>query len=428
MSLRWARAIAYSVVALLAVVTVFLIRPLPPRANQQPGEILSEQHEQHINERHDTVGKGETLVGVLARGGVSEVLAREVLKAATMLDPRRIPQGMAVNVRTVAQDTVPTEVSLTLAADRSLHLKRTDSTWTAEEERIPWKTDTIVVQADIKSNLYDAIHAASRDVLPYDARVQLAWALADVFEYRVDMTRDLQVGDAFRVVAERSTAPNGYVKLGKVIAARAKLSGQTTEAIRFHSASVGGDFFDASGKSLRTGFLRAPLQFRRISSGFGLRMHPILGTMRKHEGTDYAADAGTPVRAIGDGVVIRAGWSNGYGNLMEIRHPNGFVTRYGHMRAFASGVHTGSRVSIEQTIGYVGSTGLSTGPHLHFEVLVGGEQRNPRTALANASSAPIPAPERIAFGGERTRLLALLESPAVLASVDPGVRQAGSRQ
>lgn len=428
MSLRGARAIAYGVVALLAVVAIAFISPLPPRAAQPAGEILSAEHADHIRERHDTVGRGETLISVLARGGVSEVLARQALKAATMLDLRKIPAGMPVRVRTATNDTVPNEVILALAADRLLHLKRGDSSWTAVEERIPWRTDTVVVEASIRTNLYDAIHAASRDVLPYDARVQLAWALADVYEYRVDMTRDLQVGDAFRVVAERSIAPNGAVKMGAVIGARAKLSGQVTEAIRFHSAKVGGDFFDANGKSLRTGFLRAPLQFRRISSSFGYRTHPILGTVRKHEGTDYAADAGTPVRAIGDGVVIRASWSNGYGNLMEIRHPNGFVTRYGHMRGFAKGVHVGSRVSIEQTVGYVGSTGLSTGPHLHFEVLVGGVQRNPRTALANASSAPIPSSERVAFADARTRVLAAMDSPRVLASAPSGVTQAGARQ
>src|SRR5688500_15265154 len=142
---------------------------------------------------------------------------------------------------------------------------------------------------------------------------------------------------------------------------------------------------------MRSGFLRTPVAFRRISSGFGMRRHPILGTMRKHQGTDYAANAGTPIRAIGDGVVIRANFNNGYGNVVEIRHPNGYVSRYGHMRGFASGIHGGARVNREQTIGYVGSTGLSTAPHLHFEVLVGGVQRNPRSVLQNASSEPIPA-------------------------------------
>jgi murein DD-endopeptidase MepM/ murein hydrolase activator NlpD len=431
MSLRGARAIAYGVVALLAVVAIVFISPLPPRSNQPAGEIISEQHEAHVNERHDIVGKGETLVSVLARGGISELLARELLKAAKTLDPRRIPAGMIVRTRTAAQDTVPSEVILQLAIDRLLHLRRVDSTWIADEERLPWKTDTVVVAGIISTNLYDAVDSAARDALPSDARQMLTWSLADIFEYRVDMSRDLQVGDAFRVLAERSVGPQGAVRIGNVIAAIMKLSGTTTEAVRFHSAKVGGDFFDQTGKSMRAGFLRAPLQFRRISSVFGMRKHPILGVWKQHQGTDYAADAGTPVRAIGDGTVLRAGWNNGYGNLIEIRHANGFVTRYGHMRGFAQGVHAGSRVTIGSTIGYVGMTGLATAPHLHFEVLVKGEQRDPRTSLRNASSDPIPAAESVAFADARTRVLALIESPARLASAEPvggAVKQAGTRQ
>jgi murein DD-endopeptidase MepM/ murein hydrolase activator NlpD len=135
------------------------------------------------------------------------------------------------------------------------------------------------------------------------------------------------------------------------------------------------------------------------------------------------------VRAIGDGTVIRAGWHNGYGNMIEIRHANGFVTRYGHMKGFADGIHAGSRVTIGSTIGYVGSTGLSTAPHLHFEVLVKGEQRDPRTALRNASSDPIPAAERVAFTDAQVRVMAMMDSPARLASADPAVvRQAGAQQ
>src|SRR6185437_4069190 len=130
------------------------------------------------------------------------------------------------------------------------------------------------------------------------------------------------------------------------------------DAVRFNSESATGDYFDQTGKSMRAAFLRAPLEFRRISSVFGGREHPILGNWRMHKGTDYAADRGTPVRAIGDGVVLRAGWGNGYGNLLEIRHRNGFVTRYGHLSRFATGVHAGSHVSIGETVAYVGGTGL----------------------------------------------------------------------
>lgn len=426
MSLGRTRAIAYGAVALLGVSAVLFTRPLPP-ANK-PGDILLEKHNPW-RERHDTVGRGESLASVLARGGLSDMLVRQAIGAAKMLDPRRIPAGMAVVVRNDTTDTLRTEVILKLAVDRFLHLRRDSAGWNAVEERLPWKTDTIVATGVIRTNLYEAMDVGARDMLPATARIELTQDLADIFEYKVDMTRDLQVGDRFRVVAQRSVGPNGITRVDTILAATMQLSGKVTEAIRFASARVGGKYFDANGKSLRTGFLRNPVEFRRISSGFGMRMHPILGTMRKHQGTDYAANAGTPIRAVGDGVVIKAGWGNGYGNVVEIRHPNGYVSKYGHMRGFAKGIYAGARVNIEQTIGYVGTTGLSTAPHLHFEVIVGGVQRNPRVALANASSDPIPANERVAFAAARSQALAMLGSPAMVASAESAtVRQAGSRQ
>jgi murein DD-endopeptidase MepM/ murein hydrolase activator NlpD len=253
--------------------------------------------------------------------------------------------------------------------------------------------------------------ASARNDLPASARRQLAWALADVYEYRVDMSRDLQNGDAFEVVAERMVAPTGTTRIGRVLAATFKLSGSRIDVVRFSGDSANSNYFDQNGKSMRTEFLSAPLDFSRISSVFGGREHPILGGWRQHKGTDYAADAGTPVRAIGNGVVVREGWGSGYGNLLEIRHANGFVTRYGHLSRFASGVHGGSHVSIGETVAYVGSTGLATGPHLHFEVLVEGQQRDPRTALKSVGGEPVPSAERAAFEEARDRMLAFLDSP-----------------
>ncbi len=310
MSLRKARAIAYGVVALLGVAAVLYTRPLPPRA--PAAEVLSQTpRDNPWRVRYDTVKSGESLASVLARGGVSEVIVREALRAAKTLDPRRIPIGMPVLVRSAPQDTTPTEVILELAVDRILHLRRGDSGWVALEEQLPWKTDTVVIVGTIKSNLYEAMDAAAGDVLPPFARRQLVIKLAeDIFEYRVDMSRDLQVGDEFRVVTQRQVGPRGITRMDTVLGATMKLSGTSIEAVRFRSAKVGGLYFDQFGKPMRSGFLRNPVQFSRISSGFGMRRHPILGTMRKHQGTDYAASSGTPIRAIGDGVVVRANYSS----------------------------------------------------------------------------------------------------------------------
>ena len=278
--------------------------------------------------------------------------------------------------------------------------------------------DTIVVAGTITSSLYAALDRAEAFGLPLTARREIAWSLADIFEYRVDMSRDLKVGDTFSALVERLEQPDGRVSVRRVIGANLALSGQEISAIRFSSRHASGEWFDEEGKSLQAAFLRAPLQFRRISSVFGMRRHPILGSWRQHAGTDYAAPSGTPVRSIGDGVVIFAGRKGGYGNVIDVRHRNGFVSRYGHLRNFAGGVRTGRRVAIGETIGYVGMSGLATGPHLHFEVLVGGVQRNPRVALAMRGGEPIASSERNDFMSTRERTLGALRSFSRAATGD----------
>jgi len=192
-------------------------------------------------------------------------------------------------------------------------------------------------------------------------------------------------------------------------------------AIRFApDSSAGGaaDYFDPRGRSLRATFLRAPVEFRRISSGFGMRKHPILGIWREHKGTDYVAPMGTPVRSVGDGVVVFVGRKGGYGNAVDIRHRNGFVTRYGHLERFAANTRLGARVAIGQTIAYVGMTGLATGPHLHFEVLVDGAQRDPRVALSDRGSGePVRETDRGAFGQTRDALMAALARAPLSAAL-----------
>lgn len=359
--------------------------------------------------RADTLHAGETLAGLLERAGVRGSDAGKILTAATQLDPRRTPAGMPVALRMAPGDSTPSEVVFQPAVDRLIHVRRLgDSAWTGTEERLPWRTDTIALHGVIASNLYAALDDSAATVLPKGARSELAWSLADIYEYRVDMSRELQPGDAFRVLFERSQGPGGVVRIGNILAARFELSGSETDAVRFTNASGRSEYFDQQGRSMRAAFLRAPLEFRRISSTFGRRLHPILGIWRNHTGTDYAANEGTPVRAIGDGTVIFAGRRGGYGNMIDIRHRNGIVSRYGHMRGFARGIRPGREVTIGQTIGYVGMTGLATGPHLHFEILIDGRQRDPRTALKRDSGLPIAAADVSRFDAMRDTLLAKL--------------------
>lgn len=364
----------------------------------------------------DTLGKGESLAKLLARGGLGGDDQAAAIRAATAIDPRKVPAGMQVRFTgdsTNGTDPRPTDVALLLSADRTVHLVRAGNTWSSREERTPWTTDTIVMHGVVHSNLYDAVNAGSGDLLSKGARAELAWTIADIFEYRIDMSRELQDGDAVRAVFERSRAPSGAVRIGAILAAGLERSGAELQAVRFTpQGETRAEYYDQDGRSLHATFLRAPLSFRRISSGFGMREHPILGDMREHKGTDYAAAIGTPVRSVGDGVVVFAGPHGGYGNSIDVRHPNGFVTRYGHMRGFATGIRAGTRVSMGETIGYVGVTGLTTGPHLHFEVLVGGVQRDPLKALKSSAGPPLAPGELAAFDLTRHEALAELDQPS----------------
>ena len=411
---RGARAITFAVVALMVTVALRYTPELPqhPAAEvlQQGASSAPVMLGARSHSRTETLNRGETLIGLLKRAGVSDQAAQEVVRAATAsaVNTRYLRAGMPIEMTADSADDSPRELVFHLGIDRLLRMKRTDAGWSGAEERLPWTTDTVVVGGTIHANLYQAMDSSAAQYFPARAKDELAWAIADIFEYRVDMSRDLQEGDTFRALVERLVGPEGITKVGKVLAASFTLSGNEQSAIRFESASSSAQYYDAAGKSLRAQFLRAPLEFRRISSTFGMRFHPILGRWKAHKGTDYAANAGTPVRAIGDAVVQRAGWSNGYGNLLELRHRNGYVTRYGHMRAFGAGVRTGAHVGIGQTVGYVGTTGLSTAPHLHFEVLVGGVQHDSRAALRSTSGEPLGNNERGTFTLRKEQLLATL--------------------
>ena len=364
--------------------------------------------------RVDTLHAGEPLSAALARAGVRGANALRVLAAAApAVSERKAPAGMLITSKRHTQDSVPREIAFRLDVDRLMRVSRTgDTLWIGAEERLPWKSDTIAVHGVIRANLYQALDDSASPLLAKDARTQLAWTLADIYEYRVDMSRELQKGDDLRALVVRETAPTGAQRIATILAARFTLSGSPIEAIRFADAAGRVEYYDATDRSLRAAFLRAPLSFRRVSSGYGTRFHPILQIWRKHAGIDYAADAGTPVRAIGDGTVTFAGKRGGYGNLVEIRHRNGFISRYGHLRGFATGIHAGKPVTIGQTIAYVGQTGLATGPHLHFELLVNGAQRDPRSALAHSESAEIPSASREEFARQRAASLAILDGAA----------------
>lgn len=363
-------------------------------------------------ENADTLRPGETLGQLLNRQGLASLdlsrLGREV-----GLDARRLRAGLVFNFRRPVGDSIPTRVVVRTGPEERLRLDRgADENWDLSREAIEWRDDVIRVTGRIGTSLYDALDGSIGDgTLGRGERVRLAWDLADVFAWNVDFTRDIQVGDEFNVVLERRLSEEGEVRYGRVLATELVVSGKRLSAYRFEAGGQSG-YYDATGKSLRRAFLRAPVQFRRItSSPSRARFHPILRTYRRHAGTDYSAAPGTPVMAAGQGTVTKAGWSGGYGILVEIRHANGITTRYGHLRGVASGVRAGARVGQSDLVGYVGSTGLSTGPHLHYEFLVNGVPQDSRRVVG-AEGPPIAPSLLPAFQESRSRFDVLLAGPA----------------
>jgi len=368
----------------------------------------------------DTLGARETLSDVLRRGGIVGREYAGFLSAAQGVEVRRLRPGLVFHFRRVRGDSIADRVIVRPGADRRVRLYRLggDSGWVERDELIAWTVDTLRAVGAIATSLYDALDGAIADTaLPAAERVALAWDIADVYDWEVDFTRDVHPGDRFEVVYERLVSPEGERRVRGVLATRVDAGKRPSLAFRFAPDSTHVGFYDDQGRSLKRAFLRAPLQFRRISSGFGNRYHPILHRFRHHDGIDFEAAYGTPVRATADGMVAKISYeADGYGNYLELRHANGIRTRYGHLSRYVAGLHVGQRVTQSETIGYVGSTGLSTGPHLHYEFLVNGQATNPRRKDAAGAGQPVPAAERAAYDHARALLAALLDPVRTLAS------------
>ena len=387
--------------------------PAPPLA---PAEIFTETV--------DTLRSGETLSDLFARHNVDGIDFRR-LDPALALNPRRLRPGLVFSFRQTVGDSGPSHIVVRTTPEQRVTFRRISEGWNASAEPIRWIPQEVRIEGAIDNSLYEALDAGVTDQqLDSGNRQRLAWDLADVYAWEIDFTRDIRPGDRVQVVFERLVSEDGEVRFGRVLASDLTISGKSLTAFRFHPSSTRSAlYFDTDGGSLRRAFLRAPVEFRRISSNFaGARFHPVLGRVRRHEGTDYAARPGTPVMAAGDGVVLRSGWVGGYGNLIELRHLNGITTRYGHLRGFARKIRRGVRVEQGQVIGYVGSTGLASGPHLHYEFRINGVAKDSRRVKIGGG-APVAKADRAAFEQERDRLLALLRQPGGVAAQPDAIAQ-----
>lgn len=299
--------------------------------------------------------------------------------------------------RVVTTDGDFTRFEYEIDNDQYLSVVRTDDGFAAERKDIQYDIITERVNGVITSSLYEAMAASGE-------KAALAVRIGDIFGWEIDFIRDIRKNDNFTVVVEKRFRDGAFQGYGKILAARFMNQGNEHEGYYMKDKDGFTQYYTAEGKNLRRAFLKAPLKFSRISSKYTKRrLHPILKTYRPHNGIDYAAPRGTPVSAIGNGKVIKVARSRAAGKYVKIRHSNGYESSYLHLSRFARGLKVGKKVKQGQTIAYVGSTGLSTGPHLDFRMKKNGKYINP--ARATNPRAPKATKAQIAILKEKAKLL-----------------------
>ncbi|RMD62741.1 MAG: M23 family peptidase [Alphaproteobacteria bacterium] len=330
------------------------------------------------------VARGDTLMKLILKAGVDRREAHAAITALrTVFDPRELRPGQEIRLGLSAfgsgssatgQNRAERLLSIGLqpSIERIVRVTRApDGGFTATEAARDLDHRTVIAEGTIDNNLSSAARAAG---LPMPVLAELI----AIFSFDVDFQREIRAGDSFEVLYEALYEKDGTpAKPEGILYAALTLSGERLALYNFTPKSGRTDFFDAKGHSVRKTLMRTPIDGARLSSGFGMRRHPILGYSRMHRGIDFAAPRGTPIYAAGDGRIEMAGRNGGYGKYVRIRHNSTYKTAYAHMSRIAKGIRPGKRVRQGQVIGYVGSTGRSTGPHLHYEVMVNGRQVNP---------------------------------------------------
>jgi len=353
----------------------------------------------------ERVQKGDSVALLLQRLSVNDQAAFNFLR--TSKDAKSIFQlrpGRTVRAVTDGDGELQTLVYL-FSADKLLEVNRTPDGFSAAEKVILPNVQAVHKSGTIRSSLYGATDAAN---IP-DA---VANQLARLFSTDIDFHVDLRTGDRFSVIYEMLYHNGEFLRSGRVLSADFTNKGKKFEAYLFTDSHGEDGYYAADGANRAKSFLRSPLAFSRVSSNFGGRMHPIFKNWRQHTGVDFAAPRGTPTWATADGTVEFAGVKGGYGNVIEIRHSGAVTTLYAHLSGFAAGVRKGVRVAQGQTVGYVGSSGFATGPHLHYEFKISGQHQDPmRVALPKAD--PLAAKYIAKFqveAGAQGEQLALLKT------------------
>jgi len=346
-----------------------------------------------IHAREIRVRRGDTVSGLLADLSVHDQQIRQFLNGSPEANAlfRQLAPGKTISVQVDADGALHALLfPLNGERDTALKIERTDNGYAADIRELPREMHLRMQSAVIRHSLFGAADEAG---IP-DA---IAVDLAEIFAGDIDFHRDLRQGDRFSVIYEMASHQGKPLRSQKVLAAEFVNKGRTYHAF-WHTGPDGkGGYYTAEGRSVKKSFLRSPLEFSRISSGFSTaRLHPVLGTMRAHRGIDYAAPTGTRVRTTGDGVVDFVGNQGGYGKVIIIRHAAGKTTLYAHLSGFAAGIRKGARVAQGETIGFVGATGMATGPHLHYEFRIAGVHRDPLT-VTFPDAAPLAQSELPAY-------------------------------
>ncbi|MER0169212.1 MAG: M23 family peptidase [Nitrosomonas sp.] len=409
-SIRW--LVALSSIPLFGIVTAFGIAPNSPSFEEiqveevvldiSIPEAIAETQANQTFWRQENIRRGDTIAAILNRLDVSNQDSTDFLQAARgSRAMRQLKPGQTVYAQTTADGELLT-LRYFFGNEELFLMEKTDDAFKMTEQPVELDTRVHMKSGEINSSLFAATDNAG---IPNNIAMQLT----EIFASEIDFYRDLRQGDRFTVVYETFANDNGKrAKTGRVLAAEFVNKGKSHQAIYFKASNGADGYYTPEGESLRKAFLLSPLTFSRVSSGFtNARFHPILKEWRAHKGIDYAAPTGTPVKATASGIVAFSGSQKGYGNLVVLKHNGKYETAYGHLSRFASGMNKGKRISQGDVIGYVGSTGMATGPHLHYELRIDGVQRDP-TNVVLPSAPPIAKRDLNTFQKETHALVARL--------------------
>lgn len=409
---RWVMAGVGSV-ALLGMVTAFALAPSGQDSSvelQTVLEKLSTPTPILINDenpsflREERIQRSDTVSSLTYRLGISDQDALAFIRtnSETRAIARQLRPGKVVSAKTGENGELIALYFPLNGKDAMLVVERRGNSFISSEQALQLEPQIVVKSGEIHSSLFGATDAVG---IP-DA---IATQLAEIFNGDIDFYRDLRKGDRFSLVYETLTHRGQPIRSGRILTAEFTNNHKVYSAYWFQTENDKGGYYTADGKTMRKAFLRSPLEFSRVTSGFtNARFHPILQTWRAHKGVDYGAPTGTPVRSVADATVEFAGQQSGYGNLIILKHHGLYSTAYGHLNGFAAGIRKGSRVSQGDTIGYVGQTGLASGPHLHYEFRVSSQQVDP-LAVNLPTTIPLEAAQIARFKATTGSLRAQLE-------------------